>query len=90
MLLGNGRFVALAGAMGRLLRAPPDGLAQATHRAWVIGDATFRSNNSRNPATGPQLPPEAVGFGAMLQQGRQTGELRIGQPAAGPAPGGGR
>jgi hypothetical protein len=52
--------------------------------ARVIGDTKLRSNNGRNPATGPPLPPEAVGFGAMLQQGRQAGELRIGQPAAGP------
>jgi hypothetical protein len=49
----------------------------------MIGDAKFRANNGRKPATGPQLPPEAVGFGAMPQQGRQAGELRIGQPAAG-------
>jgi hypothetical protein len=52
--------------------------------ARMIGDAKLRSNNGRNSATGPQLPPEAVGFGAMLQQGRQAGELRRGQPAAGP------
>ena len=51
--------------------------------AWMIGDAEFRSNHGRNPATGPQLPPEAVGFGAMLKQGRQAGALRIGQPTAG-------
>jgi hypothetical protein len=52
--------------------------------ARMIGDAKFRSNNGRNPATCPQLPPEALGFGAVLKQGRQAGELRIGQPTAGP------
>ena len=52
--------------------------------ARMIGDTKFRSNDGRNSATCPQLPPEAIGFGAMLQQGRQAGELRIGQPAAGP------
>jgi hypothetical protein len=52
--------------------------------ARVRGDAEFRANNRRNAATCPQRPPEAVGFGALLQQGRQAGELRSGQPTAGP------
>lgn len=52
--------------------------------ARMIGDAEFRSNNGCNPATCPQLPSEAVGLRAVLQQGRQAGELLIGQPAAGP------
>ena len=52
--------------------------------ARMIGDAKFRSNNGRNPATCPQLPSEAVGLGAVLQSGRQAGELLISQPAAGP------
>ncbi len=52
--------------------------------ARMIGDAKCRANNGRNPATCPQLPPEALGFGAVLKQGRQAGELRSGQPTAGP------
>jgi hypothetical protein len=84
MPLGTGRFVALTGATGRLLRTPSERLAQATHMAWVRGDAKLRAHNGRNPATCPPRPPEAVGFGAPLQSGRQAGELRIGQPTAGP------
>jgi hypothetical protein len=52
--------------------------------ARMLGDATCRSNHGRHPATSPQLPSEAVGLGAVLQQGRQAGELRSSQPAAGP------
>jgi hypothetical protein len=43
--------------------------------ARLVGDAECHSNHGGDSAPGPQLAPEAIGFGAWLQQGRQLGEL---------------
>jgi hypothetical protein len=51
--------------------------------ARVIRDAKLQPNDGGNPSARPERPPEAIDFGALLQQGGQTGKLRRGQPAAG-------
>jgi hypothetical protein len=43
--------------------------------SWMIRDAKFHSNDGRNPAAGPELPPEAMGCGAALQQCGQSSKL---------------
>jgi hypothetical protein len=78
----DGGLVALAGAAGGLLRTPPQGLAQAADVTRVVRDAKFRSKHSGNPTTSPELPSEAIGFGAALQQGGHAGEL-LGRQSAG-------
>ena len=66
MPVGNCRVVALAGAARRLLRTPPERLAQAADVTRVVQDAKGELNDGGNPAAGPQLASEAVGFGATL------------------------
>src|SRR5919197_4836439 len=79
---GNRRFVALAGAPSWLLRAPADHLAQAANMAWVVRDAECQVNDGGDTAAGPDLSPEAIGFGPALQQLWQTSQL-LGRQAAG-------
>lgn len=62
-------------APGGLLRAPPDGLAQAADMARVVPDAERQLNEGGDPAAGPDLPPEAIGFGPVVQQLGQTSQL---------------
>jgi hypothetical protein len=45
------------------------------------GDAKLQRHHGDDPATGPHLPPEAIGLGAAVQQHRQARELVGGQPA---------
>jgi hypothetical protein len=47
------------------------------------GDAKPQLNHGGDPATGPDLPPEAIGFGPVLQQRGQPSELLGGQPPGG-------
>jgi len=51
--------------------------------AGVIRDAKFHTNDGGNASARPERPPEAIDFGALLQQSGQAGKLRGGQPAAG-------
>jgi hypothetical protein len=73
--LGNGRFGALAGSARRLLRTPANGLAQATDLTRMIRHAERRLTHRRNPAPAPELPSEAIGFGATLEEAGQLREL---------------
>jgi len=87
---GNRRLVALAGPPGRLLRAPPEGLAEAADMTGMIGDAKFQANDGGDASTGPQLSTEAIGHGPSMQQLGHAGEL-VGRqsprgPGRGPAP----
>jgi hypothetical protein len=45
------------------------------------GEAKLQVHHGGDPATGPDLPPEAIGFGAAVQQRGQARELVGGQPA---------
>ena len=71
----DGGLVALACPAGGLLRAPADRLAHAADMARMVGDAECHSNHGRDPAAGPELSPEAVRFGATVQEFGQLGEL---------------
>jgi hypothetical protein len=75
---GAGR-VALSGSARGLLGTPANRLVQAVDVGGMRGDANLRTNHGRNESLGPQLTPEAPGFGALLQQGRQAGELCMGR-----------
>jgi hypothetical protein len=44
----------------------------------VIDDAKRHTDHLRHALPGPHLAAEAIGLGALLQQGRQAGELRMG------------
>jgi hypothetical protein len=43
--------------------------------ARMVGDAECELNHGGNPAAGPELSPEAIGFGTAVQQPRQLGQL---------------
>jgi hypothetical protein len=45
----------------------------------MIGDAKLQLNHRADPSTGPDLPPEAIGFGAPVQQVEQMRQLFGGQ-----------
>jgi hypothetical protein len=49
----------------------------------MIGDATLQLNHGGDPATGPDLPSEAIRVGPVLQRRGQPGALLGGQPPAG-------
>jgi hypothetical protein len=49
----------------------------------MIRDAKFRMNDGGKAAARPERPSEAIGFGALLQQGRQAGEWVGGQAPRG-------
>ena len=51
--------------------------------ARMIGHAEHQLNDRSDPAAGPELPPEAVRFGAALEQARQLGELCGGEAGDG-------
>ena len=74
----------MAGTARRLLRTPTDGFAQAADMARMIPDAKFQLHHGGDPATGPELAPEAIGFGAALQIVGQARELFDRQAARGP------
>ncbi|HEX2242980.1 MAG TPA: hypothetical protein VHK27_06970 [Gammaproteobacteria bacterium] len=42
----------------------------------MIGDAKLQANDRGDPATGPHLAAEAIGFGPMMQHFGQAGQLR--------------
>ncbi len=50
----------------------------------MVGDPRLELNHRGNTPAGPDLSPEAIRFGATVQEFGQTGELLIGQPTAGP------
>ena len=82
--MGNRRFLALAGAPGWFWRAPVEHLAQAADMARVVPDAEGQLNDGSDTAAGPDLPPEAIGFGPTVHQLGQTSQL-FGRDAAGSA-----
>jgi hypothetical protein len=49
----------------------------------MVGDAKCSSNHRGNAAPCPDLAPEAIGFGTLLQQRREVGALLVGQPGRG-------
>ena len=51
--------------------------------ARMIRDAKLRMHDGGNASARPERPPAAVGFGALLQQDRQAGELVGGQSSRG-------
>jgi hypothetical protein len=38
-------------------------------------------NAGSNPSTGPELPPKAIGLGALVQHGGQARQLLLGRAA---------
>ena len=50
----------------------------------MVGDAKFQVDHRGDPSAGPDLPPEAIGFGAPVQQVGQMSQL-LGRQAAGSA-----
>jgi hypothetical protein len=50
----------------------------------MIGDAECQVHHGDDPATGPDLPPEAIGFGAAVQQREQARERQGMAAGAGP------
>jgi hypothetical protein len=69
---GNGGFVALACPPRGLLRAPAQRFEHAADMDGMVGDAKLQVNDHRNPAAGPDLPSEAIGFGIPIQEVGQT------------------
>jgi hypothetical protein len=49
--------------------------------ARMVGHAEGQLDHGGNPAAGPQLSPEAIGFGTAAQQCRQLGQLIGAQPS---------
>jgi hypothetical protein len=45
----------------------------------MVGNAKLRPNHGGDPAARPERPPEPVGLGAAVQEGRQAGQLLGGQ-----------
>ena len=43
--------------------------------ARVVGEAKFQPNHRGDPATGPDLPSKAIGFGAAVQECGQAVQL---------------
>jgi hypothetical protein len=75
--------VALAGAPGGLLRAPPDGLAGAADVTGMVGNPILKLHHRGDPPTGPQLSPNATRCGPPLHEFGQAGELLGREPARG-------
>ncbi len=48
------------------------------------GDAEFRAHHDRHAPARPDLPAQALRFGATAQQRGQVCELRFGEPPRGP------
>jgi hypothetical protein len=80
---GDGRFVALPSAPRGLLETPADRLAQAAAMGEMVRDATREADHRGDAAPCPELAPEAIGFGALLQQRREVGAWLVGQPGRG-------
>ena len=74
----DGGLVTLMGAAGRLLRAPPDGFEQPPDMDRMVGNTACEANDDCHPRPGPDLSPEAEGFGPALQERRQAGQLFAG------------
>jgi hypothetical protein len=49
----------------------------------MVRDATREADHRGDAAPGPELAPEAIGFGASLQQRREVGAWLGGQPGRG-------
>ncbi|MDQ3830496.1 MAG: hypothetical protein M3361_14580 [Candidatus Tectomicrobia bacterium] len=43
--------------------------------AGMIPDTKLQGHDGSNSAAGPELPPEAIGFGALVQERGQASEL---------------
>lgn len=80
----NGRFVTLARPSCKFLWAPTPPFAYATHMDGMVGHATLQVNHRGNPAAGPDLPAEAIGFGASVPKVGQTSQLCGGSAAGNP------
>jgi hypothetical protein len=78
--VGDRHLIALTGAPGRFVRAPADRLEHAAHLGWMVGDPKFETNHGGHPAACPHRAPEALGFGAPVQQVGQASQLFAGQP----------
>jgi hypothetical protein len=81
--VGNGRFDALPSAPRRLLATLADRLAHAADPGEMVRDATREANHRGEAAPCPELAPEAIGVGALLQQRREVGVWLVGQPGRG-------
>ena len=46
----------------------------------MVGDAKLQANHRGDPATGPDVSPEAIGFGPRVQERGQPRQLVDGQP----------
>jgi hypothetical protein len=73
--VGTGRFGALAGAPSGLLQTPAKSVEEAADMARVVGDATRQPQHRGDPATAPDLPAKAIGFGAAGQAFGQAVQL---------------
>jgi hypothetical protein len=47
----------------------------------MVGDTKLQANHRGDPATGPDLSPEAIGLGPLVQEHGQPRQLVGGQPA---------
>ena len=50
----------------------------------MVGDAKLQANDGGDPSAGPELAPEAIGFGTTVQEVGQARELLGGQAAGAP------
>jgi hypothetical protein len=50
----------------------------------MVADPKFPADDRRHASAGPELPPEAIGFGAPMQELGQTGQRLGGQAASSP------
>src|SRR5262249_37800965 len=60
---GDGFLVPLDGAGDRDLRGPSQSLEQPRYLALAVRDVEFLPEHTGDPATGPDVPPEAIGLG---------------------------
>jgi hypothetical protein len=75
----DGGFIALPGSTRGLLGTPVKRLAQAADMGGMRGDAKLHAHDGGHASSGPKLAQKTIGFGALLQQGRQAAKLRPSQ-----------
>jgi hypothetical protein len=78
----NGGLVALTGPPCRFLEAASHHVEQATYMPRMRGNAKFQADDYSEASGGPDLAPDAIGFGAAGQELGQAGQLCDGQPGA--------
>jgi hypothetical protein len=81
MPAGDGGFVALPGAVRRLLETPRDGFGKAADRGRMVPDATCAVNDGGAARAGPDLAAKAVGFGPPVHERGPAGQLVCRQAA---------